>query len=82
MWALFEKEARQHDYHVWKNISCTRPDGKQYEPIPMINVGARGQYNYEWVSNGGKLFDLGGHEEFDRMMAQNKVCTVLGILIY
>lgn len=75
MWALFGAKARRHDYHLWDgdDASCTTPDGKRYEPIPMINVGAKGEYNFEWVSNGGKLFDLGGHEAFDKMMTQDKV---------
>ena len=61
MWALFGKGATRLNYHIWRNISCVKPDGKKYEPIPHVFVMPFGKYV-------GPRVDFGGHEEFDKMI--------------
>ena len=58
MWALFGKGATRLNYNIWRNISCIKPFGKKYEPIPAVNVKLDGEYV-------GPRVDFGGHHVFD-----------------
>ena len=58
MWGLFGKYASRMDYRPYNNFTCANPP-----PLPMVNVGPRGEYNRDWVKPGAKMLDFGGYEK-------------------